>query len=134
MNSILNEGFNKMFKDLNSKPLTESTKRDDIDADADDKKELAKAKFMRKKDDADADKDYKLKKADMKEPSQLEAKKSEFTKMKESLKEKERAKLERELYKAISEVVKKYKENDVSLKDVQNALDMVAIRVRSDLF
>lgn len=51
--------------------INESSKRDDIDADADDKKEKAKATFMKKKDDADADKDYKLKKAGMKEPDQL---------------------------------------------------------------
>lgn len=51
--------------------LKESSKRDDIDADADDKKEKAKKAFMKKKDDADSDKDYKLKKAGMKEPDQL---------------------------------------------------------------
>lgn len=59
----LNEGFNKMFKSL----LNEDMKRDDIDADADDKKEYAKKAFVKKKDDADSDKDYKLKKADLKE-------------------------------------------------------------------
>lgn len=40
---------------------------DDIDADADDKKEKAEKKFMKAKDDADADRDYKLKKAGFKE-------------------------------------------------------------------
>ena len=63
----LNEGFNKMFRNL----LNEDTRRDAIDADADDKKEYAKKAFMKKKDDADADKDYKLKKADLKEPTEL---------------------------------------------------------------
>ena len=41
--------------------------RDDIDAIADDKKEKAKAGFMRKKDDADSDRDYQLKKNGLKE-------------------------------------------------------------------
>lgn len=40
---------------------------DDIDADADDKKEIAKKKFAKAKDDADADRDYKLNKAKLKE-------------------------------------------------------------------
>ena len=47
--------------------ITESTRRDDIDAEADNKKELAKKRFMRRKDDADADRDYKLKKAGLNE-------------------------------------------------------------------
>ena len=38
------------------------SKRDDIDAEADDKKERAKKTFARAKDDADADRDYRLKK------------------------------------------------------------------------
>lgn len=38
------------------------SKRDDIDAEADDKKERAKKVFARAKDDADADRDYRLKK------------------------------------------------------------------------
>lgn len=72
MNNILNEGFDRFMAQFqNKKALKESTKRDDIDADADDKKEKAKAMFMKKKDDADSDKDYKLKKAEMKEPRQL---------------------------------------------------------------
>lgn len=44
-----------------------SRSRDDIDAIADDKKEKAKARFMRKKDDADSDRDYQLKKNGLKE-------------------------------------------------------------------
>ena len=63
----LNEGFNKLFKNI----LNESSIRDDIDADADDKKEYAKKVFMKKKDDADSDKDYKLKRAGLKEPREL---------------------------------------------------------------
>lgn len=47
--------------------LKESSKRDDIDADSDDKKELAKDDFEKAKDDADSDRDYKLKKNDLKE-------------------------------------------------------------------
>lgn len=42
--------------------LTESSKLDNIDAKADDKKEVAKVDFEKKKDDADADRDYDLKK------------------------------------------------------------------------
>ena len=38
------------------------SKRDDIDAEADNKKERAKKAFARAKDDADADRDYRLKK------------------------------------------------------------------------
>ena len=38
------------------------SKRDDIDAEADNKKEMAKKAFARAKDDADADRDYRLKK------------------------------------------------------------------------
>ena len=49
------------------KEALKSIKRDDIDADADDKKEVAKKAFGRKKDDADADRDYKLNKANLKE-------------------------------------------------------------------
>lgn len=40
----------------------ESSTRDDIDAEADDKKERAKKAFARAKDDADSDRDYRLKK------------------------------------------------------------------------
>lgn len=54
--------------DESCKSVKESvTPRDDIDAEADNKKELAKKRFMRAKDDADADKDYRLKKAGLKE-------------------------------------------------------------------
>lgn len=63
MRHALNEGFNRLFKSL----MEEDDIRDDIDADADDKKEKAKTAFMKKKDDADSDKDYKLKKANLKE-------------------------------------------------------------------
>lgn len=38
------------------------SKTDDIDAEADDKKELAKKRFMRAKDDADSDREYRMKK------------------------------------------------------------------------
>lgn len=47
--------------------VKESSKRDDIDADADDKKEIAKKKFIKAKDSADSDRDYKLKKKGLKE-------------------------------------------------------------------
>lgn len=63
----LNESFNKLFKNI----LNESSIRDDIDANADDKKEYAKKVFMKKKDNADSDKDYKLKKSGLKEQGQL---------------------------------------------------------------
>lgn len=46
--------------------LEESSERDDIDADADDKKEKAKVEFEKKEDDADADKDEKLDEAEHK--------------------------------------------------------------------
>lgn len=49
------------LRELNKRPLKESSKRDDIDADRDDKVEKAKAGFNRVVDDADADRDYKLK-------------------------------------------------------------------------
>lgn len=58
--------------DESCKSVKESvTPRDDIDAEADNRKELAKKRFMRAKDDADADKDYRLKKANLKEPRKL---------------------------------------------------------------
>lgn len=44
--------------------LKESSEKDDIEADADDKKEAAKAEFEKKEDDADADKDEKLDEAE----------------------------------------------------------------------
>lgn len=49
------------------KAVKESTTRDKIDADADNKKELARKRFVKAKDDADSDRDYKLKKHDLKE-------------------------------------------------------------------
>ena len=49
------------LRELNKRPLRESSKRDDIDAAADDKKEEAKANLEKVIDDADSDKDYKLK-------------------------------------------------------------------------
>lgn len=55
-----NGNLKKIRKALNS--LKESSTRDKIDADADNKKERARKVFARKKDDADADRDYKLKK------------------------------------------------------------------------
>ena len=48
----------KVEESLNEKV----SKTDDIDAEADDKKEIAKKRFMRAKDDADSDRDYRLKK------------------------------------------------------------------------
>ena len=47
--------------------ISESTERDKIDADADDKKEIAKKKFAKAEDDADSDRDYKLKRKGLKE-------------------------------------------------------------------
>jgi len=47
--------------DKASQPVFESSRRDDIDADADDRKEYAKAKFDKIEDDADSDRDYRLK-------------------------------------------------------------------------
>ena len=49
------------LRELNKRPLRESSKRDDIDANRDDKVEKAEAGFNRVVDDADADRDYKLK-------------------------------------------------------------------------
>lgn len=63
-NEILVVEFEESLKEA---PIS----RDDIDAKADNKKELAKKRFMKKKDDADADKDYQLKKAGLKEAKQL---------------------------------------------------------------
>ena len=88
MKHLVNDGFDKLFESImtDEQPKqklneSKSTRRDDIDADADDKKERAKKVLARKKDDADSDKDYKLKKAGLKEPSKEKAlKKSDSTK------------------------------------------------------
>lgn len=62
-----NEFYDTIKYSLKDDSLDESKKSlDDIDADADNKKELAKRKFAKAKDDADSDRDYKLKK-DIKE-------------------------------------------------------------------
>lgn len=54
-------------KEFGKDELKESTERDDIDADADDKKEIARRRFVRRVDDADADRDYKLKRRGLRE-------------------------------------------------------------------
>lgn len=46
--------------DAYKKDIKESSELDDIDADADDRKEYAKAKYDRIEDDADSDRDYRL--------------------------------------------------------------------------
>ena len=46
---------------LNKKKITESSKRDDIDAEADDRKERLKKYLQRKRDDIDSGRDYRLK-------------------------------------------------------------------------
>ena len=55
--------------------ISESTERDRIDADADDKKEIAKKKFAKAEDDADSDRDYKLNKKGLKEEKEKKPKK-----------------------------------------------------------
>ena len=57
----------KTRKRVRTEELKESSERDKIDADADDKKETAKADYEKTNDDADADRDEKLKKHDLKE-------------------------------------------------------------------
>ena len=92
------------------------SKRDDIDADRDNKVERAKKTFGRIRDDADADKDYKLKKDNLEESSKRDDIDADADDKKE--------KAEDELEKKIDDIdADKDEKKDTAKKDFEKAED-----------